>query len=94
MKITIKDVEHVALLSRLAINEREKEEHLQELDKILQHMDILNQVDTSDVEPLAHVLPINNVLREDELGATLPKDKVLQNAPDEDGGMFKIPKIV
>ncbi|MFZ5944331.1 MAG: Asp-tRNA(Asn)/Glu-tRNA(Gln) amidotransferase subunit GatC [Bacillota bacterium] len=94
MKISIKDVEHVALLSRLELTAEEKEEHLQQLNKILDYMEVLNKVDTSQVEPLAHVLPIHNVLREDELRSTLPKDKVLQNAPEEDEGMFKVPKIV
>ncbi|MDK2823398.1 MAG: aspartyl-tRNA(Asn)/glutamyl-tRNA(Gln) amidotransferase subunit [Clostridia bacterium] len=94
MKISIKDVEHVALLSRLELTEEEKQEQLRELNKILDYMEILNKVDTSQVEPLAHVLPLQNVLREDELRATLPKEKVLQNAPEEDEGMFKVPKIV
>ncbi|KJS20720.1 MAG: glutamyl-tRNA amidotransferase [Clostridiaceae bacterium BRH_c20a] len=94
MKISIKDVEYVALLSRLELTEAEKVEQLRELNKILDSMEVLNKVDTSGVEPLAHVLPIYNVLREDELRATLPKEKVLQNAPEEDEGMFKVPKIV
>lgn len=94
MKISVKDVEHVALLSRLELTEEEKQEQLRELNKILDYMEILNKVDTSQVEPLAHVLPLQNVLREDELRATLPKEKVLQNAPEEDEGMFKVPKIV
>jgi len=94
MKITLKDVEHVALLSRLELTDEEKGEQLRELNKILESMEVLNKVDTNDVEPLAHVLPIHNVLREDELRATLPKEKVLQNAPEEDEGMFKVPKIV
>jgi len=94
MKITIKDVEHVALLARLELTQEEKEEQLRELNKILDSMEVLNTVDTDNVEPLAHVLPIKNVLREDELRATLPKEKVLQNAPEEDEGMFKVPRIV
>ncbi|KJS88258.1 MAG: glutamyl-tRNA amidotransferase [Peptococcaceae bacterium BICA1-8] len=94
MKISIKDVEYVALLSRLELTDEEKVEQLRELNKILDSMEVLNKVDTSGVEPLAHVLPIHNVLREDELRATLPKEKVLQNAPEEDEGMFKVPKIV
>ena len=52
------------------------------------------QIDTEGVEPLAHVLPIKNVLRSDEVGETLPKEKVLANAPNEIDGMFGVPKIV
>jgi len=94
MKITVKDVEHVALLSRLELTEEEKQEQVQQLNKILEAMDVLNSVNTSNVEPLAHVLPIKNVLREDEHRYTLPKEKVFQNAPEEDEGMFKVPRIV
>ncbi|NLT96409.1 MAG: Asp-tRNA(Asn)/Glu-tRNA(Gln) amidotransferase subunit GatC [Clostridia bacterium] len=94
MKITMKDVEHVALLARLELTDEEKQEQLEKLNQILDAMEVLNQVDTSHVEPLAHVLPINNVFREDELKESLPREKVLQNAPDHEEGMFKVPKIV
>jgi aspartyl-tRNA(Asn)/glutamyl-tRNA(Gln) amidotransferase subunit C len=94
LKITINDVEHVALLSRLELTDEEKQEHLEKLNQILDAMEVLNQVDTSAVEPLAHVLPIKNVLREDELRESLPREKALQNAPEKEEGMFKVPKIV
>jgi len=94
LKITMKDVEHVALLARLELTDEEKQEQLEKLNQILDAMEVLNQVDTSHVEPLAHVLPINNVFREDELKESLPREKVLQNAPDHEEGMFKVPKIV
>lgn len=94
MKIDIKDVEHVALLSRLNLTEDEKQEQSEQLNKILDAMEVLNKVDTSGVEPLAHVLPIKNVLRADKVGETLPKEKALQNAPEEEDGMFRVPKIV
>jgi len=93
-KITMKDVEHVALLARLELTDEENQEQLEKLNQILDAMEVLNQVDTSHVEPLAHVLPINNVFREDELKESLPREKVLQNAPDHEEGMFKVPKIV
>lgn len=94
MKITMQDVEHVALLSRLELTDEEKQEQLEKLNKILDAMEVLNQVDTSQVKPLAHVLPIKNVLREDELRESLPQEKALQNAPEQEDGMFRVPKII
>jgi len=94
MKINIKDVEYVANLARLELSEEEKTQQLEKLNKILDYMEILNKVDTKGVQPLAHVLPINNVLRKDEVHETLEIEKTLQNAPEEAQGMFRVPKIV
>lgn len=94
MKITRQDVEHLALSSRLELSCKEKEEYLEELNRILDALEVLNQVDTSNVEPLLHVLPLKNVFREDEYQVTLPKEKALQNAPDQEEGMFKVPRII
>ena len=54
----------------------------------------LGQLDTKNVEPMAHALPLANVLREDEVEASLPIEKVLQNAPETDGAFFKVPKVI
>jgi aspartyl-tRNA(Asn)/glutamyl-tRNA(Gln) amidotransferase subunit C len=94
MKINIKDVEYVANLARLELSEEEKTQQLEKLNKILDYMEILDKVDTKGVQPLAHVLPINNVLRKDEVHQTLEREKTLQNAPEEAQGMFRVPKIV
>ena len=94
MKITVKDVEHVALLSRLELSEQDKENYTRSLNAILEYMEILNRVDTSAVEPTAHVLPLRNVFREDELKPCLDKKLALSNAPDKENGCFKVPRIV
>ena len=94
MKLNRKDVEHVALLSRLDLSETELDKFTGELDAILEYIDVLNQVDTSAVEPLAHVLEIRNVMRADEVQPSLPREAALQNAPDAEDGFFKVPKIV
>ncbi len=94
MKIELKDVEYVANLARLELSEPEKEEQLEKLNRILDYMEILAKVDTKDTAPLAHVLPIHNVLRKDEVHQTLETEKTLQNAPEESQGMFRVPKIV
>ena len=94
MKLNRKDVEHVALLSRLELSEQELDKFTGQLDAILEYIDVLNQVDTSAVEPLAHVLEIRNVMRADEVQPSLPREAALQNAPDAEDGFFKVPKIV
>lgn len=94
MKLNRKDVEHVALLSRLELSENELDKFTGQLDAILEYIDVLNQVDTSAVEPLAHVLEIRNVMRSDEVQPSLPREAALQNAPDAEDGFFKVPKIV
>ena len=94
MKITQKDIEHVALLSRLEIPQDKMEEVTSQLDAILQYADVLKDVDTEGVEPTAHVLPLKNVFREDEVKQSLSSEEALANAPDAQDGYFKVPKIV
>lgn len=94
MKISINDVEQVALLSRLELTNEEKQKYMERMNQLLDTMEVLNKVDTSSVEPLAHVLPVKNVFREDELRESLPREKILENAPDHEEGMFKVPKII
>lgn len=92
--ITRADVEYVALLARLELNEEEKELYTRQLGKILEYASILQQLDTSEVPPTAHVLPLQNVFREDRVGEDLPVEEVLANAPDREGNYFKVPRII
>ena len=94
MKINRKDVEHVALLSRLEFSEAELEKYTSQLDAILVYIDVLKQVDTEGVEPLAHVLDLKNVMRPDVVQPSLPRKAALFNAPEPENGFFKVPKIV
>ena len=94
MKINRKDVEHVALLSRLEFSETELEKYTGQLDAILAYIDVLNQVNTDGVEPLAHVLDIRNVMRPDVVQQSLTRVDALLNAPEPENGFFKVPKIV
>ena len=94
MKINRKDVEHVALLSRLEFSEAELEKYTGQMDAILAYIDVLNQVDTEGVEPLAHVLDLKNVMRPDVVQPSLPRKAALLNAPEPENGFFKVPKIV
>lgn len=94
MDITVRDVEHVALLARLKLSDREKELFAGQLGAILRYIEKLNELDTDGVEPTSHVLPISNVMRDDEPRPSWPLDKVLENAPDKEDGQFKVPAVL
>jgi aspartyl-tRNA(Asn)/glutamyl-tRNA(Gln) amidotransferase subunit C len=94
MKITRKDVEQVALLSRLEIAEDAAEKFTGQLNAILEYVDVLDKADTDGVEPTAHVLPLKNVMRNDEVRPSLARDLALSNAPEQEDGYFKVPKIM
>ncbi|SHM64236.1 aspartyl/glutamyl-tRNA(Asn/Gln) amidotransferase subunit C [Caldanaerovirga acetigignens] len=94
MKITIETVEHVANLARLYLSEEEKKEMANTLSSILDYMDKLNELDTANVPPTAHIIPIKNVFREDVVKESLPREEVLKNAPEKERGFFKVPRII
>lgn len=94
MIITREIIEHVANLARLNLTENEKEKLTAEMADILTYVDKLNELDTSGVEPLSHVLPIKNVFREDKVLASFEREKMLSNAPSHENGCFKVPKVV
>ena len=93
-KITLRQVEHVARLARLELSNDEKERMRSQLDAILAYIDKLRQLDTRDVEPTTHAIPIVNVMREDEARPCFPVPDMLANAPDRDGDLFRVPKIL
>lgn len=93
-KITLSDVEDVARLARLGLDPDEKEKFSRQLNEILLYMEKLSQLDTGKVEPLAHLLPLKNVLREDEVRPGLKQEEVLKNAPAKKDGFFKVPPII
>lgn len=93
-KITPEQVRHVAQLARLALSEEEVSRFGPQLESILEYVAKMDLLNVSDVEPMAHPLPLTNVLREDVVEASLPVEKVLQNAPETDGRFFKVPKVI
>jgi aspartyl-tRNA(Asn)/glutamyl-tRNA(Gln) amidotransferase subunit C len=93
-KITAKDVHDIAVLARLEIPESRIPKLTVQLESILEYVAKIGQVDVTGVEPMAHALPLHNVLREDVVGPSLPLDRVLQNAPETDGPFFKVPKVI
>jgi aspartyl-tRNA(Asn)/glutamyl-tRNA(Gln) amidotransferase subunit C len=94
MAVTLKDVEHVAKLARLEFSEEEKKTLVSQLNRILDYMEKLNELDTSNVEPLSHVIPLTNVFREDKVKPSLPVQEVLKNAPAKSDKFFKVPKVI
>ena len=91
--ITIKDVEHVAKLARLELTEEEKELYTKQLGDVLKYVEQMNEVDTSDVKPMSHAIDFVNVMREDKVVYEQTKEQLMMNAPDEENGFFKVPKI-
>jgi aspartyl-tRNA(Asn)/glutamyl-tRNA(Gln) amidotransferase subunit C len=94
MSVTRKDVDHIATLARLEFSEPEKEHFTHQMNEILTYMEKLNELDTSNVEPLSHVIELNNVFREDVVQPSLPQATALQNAPLADNEHFKVPKVI
>jgi aspartyl-tRNA(Asn)/glutamyl-tRNA(Gln) amidotransferase subunit C len=94
MKISKQEVEHVAKLARLELSEQEKEKLTDQLSNILTYVEKLNELDTAGVEPTAHVLDIENVMREDVAGESLTQEKALANAPEKSAGHYRVPKII
>lgn len=94
MKITREEVQRVAALARLKFSPDEEELLTQQLDGILQYMETLNRLDTSNVEPLAHVVDIVNAFREDRVVRQQTVDSLLVNAPAREKNFFKVPKII
>ncbi len=93
-KITPDQVRHVAKLARLALSEAEIRRFAPELESILEYVAKIAEVDVSGVEPMAHPVPLHNVMREDVAEAPLPLEEVLKNAPATDGPFFKVPKVI
>lgn len=91
--ITIKDVEHVAKLARLELTEEEKEMFTHQLGDVLEHVEKMNEVDTTGVEPMNHPMDFYNVMREDKKIYENTREELMQNAPDVEGEFFKVPKI-
>lgn len=94
MAISKQYVAHVANLARLALTDEEMEQYTEQLSKILQHAEELQKLDLENVEPTSHVLPIQNVMREDESRSWLTHEQALANAPDEDAGQFRVPAVM
>ena len=94
MKIDISTVDKIAKLARLEIAPEEKENVIKDLSKILSFMEKLNELDTTNVEPLVYMSPSVNITRNDVVKEVITHEEALQNAPDHDADYFKVPKVI
>ena len=94
MKVTADDVKIVASLSRLKISDEESVAVIAQLDKFLTYVENLQSVDTSKIEPTTYALPMQNIFRADEVKPSLNRELALSNAPMQDDGYFKVPRVL
>ena len=94
MKLTDEEIKHIALLARLGISEDEVEKFRGQLSNILENFEILQEVDTSDIQPTSQVTGLRNIVKEDEVIPSLNQREILANAPQEEDGFFKIRAVL
>jgi len=94
MKITREEVEHVARLARLELTPEETETFTGQMDAILSYVDTLNELDTTDIIPTSHAVPMENAFRDDEARPSIGVEHALANAPDRVEGFFRVPKVI
>ncbi len=87
-------VKHISLLSRLELKEDEIEMYQEQLSRILDYIEKLDEVNTDTVEPTSHVLSLNNVFRDDVVKPSISREEALRNAPDATDKFFRVPKII
>jgi aspartyl-tRNA(Asn)/glutamyl-tRNA(Gln) amidotransferase subunit C len=92
--ITVHDVEQIARLAKLEFTDEEKHRFIKSFNEILSYVELLNELDLDGIEPTTHVVPLQNVLREDCLEFSLPREQVMQNAPEQKEGLFSVPKVI
>ena len=93
-QLSREEVEHVALLSRLALDDEERDRLGKEMNRILDAFAELQKLDTENVPPTSHAVPMVNVFREDEPGESLDREAALSNAPDRTDACFRVPLII
>ncbi len=94
MKITRAEVEHVALLARLDLDEQEIDTFTGQMDAILAYVDKLNELETSAIIPTSHAVPMENAFREDDVRPSIGIEKALANAPARVESFFRVPKVI
>lgn len=94
MALSKKDVEHVSALARLGLSDEEKDLFTHQLSQILDFADAIKKLPTEGVPPTSHSIPMENVFREDKVVPYKDVEAIMENAPDEEAHMFKVPKIL
>lgn len=90
--ISNETIEYVGILAKLELSDEEKEQAKKDMANMLDYIDTLNELDTSGVEPMSHVFPVNNVFREDVVTNGDDREEILANAPEAKEGAFVVPK--
>ena len=90
--ISDETIEYVGILAKLDLNEEEKENAKKDMGSMLDYIDKLNELDTTGIEPMSHVFPVQNVFREDVVTNGDESEKTLKNAPGEKDNMFMVPR--
>lgn len=94
MALSLEDVDHVAALARLGLTDAEKERLRDQLSSILGHIEVLNQLDTARIPPTAQVIQLDNVMRDDEVRPSLPREAALANAPRQHAGFIEVRAVL
>jgi aspartyl-tRNA(Asn)/glutamyl-tRNA(Gln) amidotransferase subunit C len=94
MKLSYEQVKHIAWLARLGLSDEEVERYSLQLSNILENIEILQQVDTANAPPATHSIPLQNVLRKDDVAESYPQSEVLSNAPNQAEKCFKVQAIL
>ena len=94
MKLSREEVLHIALLARLGLTESEVDKFREQLSNILENFEVLQQADTTDTPPTAQSIPLQNVMKTDEVSDSLPQEQVLANAPRKEGDYFRVRAVL
>jgi aspartyl-tRNA(Asn)/glutamyl-tRNA(Gln) amidotransferase subunit C len=94
MKLSYEQVRHIAWLARLGLSEEEVEKFSLQLSDILENFEILKQIDTANVPPATHTIPLQNVFRKDDVAESYSQAEILANAPKQEGNCFKVQAIL
>ena len=90
--ISDETIAHVGILAQLELSEEEREQARADMSRMLDYIDKLGELDTTGVEPLSHVFPVQNVFREDVVTNSDMREELLGNAPEQKDGMFMVPR--
>lgn len=90
--ISDETIEYVGILAKLELSDEEKEQAKSDMGRMLDYIDKLGELDTTGVEPMSHVFPVQNVFREDVVTNGDTRERLLTNAPEQKDGMFMVPK--
>ena len=94
MELSRAEVEHIAALARLGLTDSEKELYAVQLSDILDHFQSLQKLDTEAVEPTTTAIPLQNVMKEDQVSPSSPPEDILYNAPDAIDGFFRVRAVL